>query len=189
MVKKLSVIFILLSLSSCCYRGMRNSFGSPRKIMNVKKLVNNDIYTKIDTTSLYELKYYITNKGGLIPENMDFGSTFLKFFKNGKVGEFGFGYDHKNYKPIPNYKCRRDDFNPKKFRMGYFYIDGNEIKMRKFGIKFCKRNLFVSKIEILGDTIIERIRTDALLGEYDEGRLYIKKSIDRKLIDGWYPDW
>ncbi len=185
MEKPLSVLLVLFFLSSCCYKGAVNSLGRPRTKMTVKELANNDIYKSIDTTSIYELIYFISNMDVIIPNDTTHSRTYYQFFANGKVGEFSLGYDSKNYKTIPNYKMNRDDFNPKRFRMGYFYTDDGKIKMKQFGTKFCSKNYYYSTIKISGDTITEYFGKSST----SSTRVYIKEKIDYSLIEGWNPDW
>ena len=73
-------------------------------------------------------------------------------------------------------------FNPEKAIMGYYYIKGNDIKIKTAGIINCYLYVFKEKRRIKNDTIT------LMLGNSIE-EIYKKKTIPKELLEGWEPDW
>ena len=187
MVKRKSYILILLSICfiACCYKGPYTSYGSIRqKIRSFSKITEN--YELIDTTALYKLDaiqeythYNLTEKRVSFYEKDDAHyypyTQYLKFYSNGKLAVFF----------IPKRDTlflKREMFNPEKAIMGYYYIKGNDIKIKTAGIINCYLYVFKEKGKIKNDTIT--LMLDSSIEE-----IYKKKTIPKELLEGWEPDW
>ncbi|WP_311330419.1 hypothetical protein [Capnocytophaga sputigena] len=73
-------------------------------------------------------------------------------------------------------------FNPEKAIMGYYYIKGNDIKIKTARIINCYLYVFKEKGRIKNDTIT--LMLDSSIEE-----IYKKKTIPKELLEGWEPDW
>ena len=181
----------LLFLSSCCYRGYRNELGVARKEIKVPSIANEEIYSIIDTTSLYELKYRVTNIDKILihdpKENL--GRYLLKFYSDGKVGAFIIGYDDKKFKYDSSYNISKSDFNPKKSLMGYYYKENNKIKIKQFGAELCKSFINRGEIKIIGDTLLITERRNKLMLNDYEKKGFVKIKVNKKNLSDWQPDW
>lgn len=185
MVRSFVSFFILLTLYSCCYKGVRNEFGYARKKIKVPKITDKDIFNEIDTMSVYELKYVLTNMNVKLIHNPNDnkGRDFLRFYGNGKVSSFTVGYDKTTFKYDSQHIIIKEDFDPKKSRMGYFYNDGDKIRIKQFGAEYCKAFMVKGEIEVKNNTLIIHEKYGS------EQKVYIKSNIGREYLEKWKTDW
>ena len=114
MVKKAILLALLLCMVSCFYT--RTEYGNSRfKPYRFTIIPNSNpvAYKIIDTTKLYELVDVINTKYN---ERPYFRKEFLKFYSNGRVGEFG-AYFENDIKSL----------DPKKAKMAYYNYDGKDL--------------------------------------------------------------
>lgn len=136
---------------------------------------------QVDTLDIYELKFscFYEKKINSYTNLMEYDYThisYLKFYKNGKLGLFII--------PIEKTKdFNRDFFNPEKAKMGYYELDENFIKKRISTIGDC--SLYISNQEgiVKGDTIFFHNLNN------NHGNVYIKKNVDVNFLKNWLPDW
>lgn len=179
MVRKVSYLFLVFILYSCCYTGIRSPNGLPRR--KIHPLPMNTDYTLIDTMALYKIDYFYS-RNGLTKEvsrhYKDIDNTYpytsyFKFYAKGKVGLF----------IIPKkdtLHLERGLFNTEQAKMGYFYIDKNRIRISTIG----DCNLYISndKGSISKDTI-------DVINKNNIGIVHIRKEVPKELLEGWEPDW
>ncbi len=186
MVRFLVSFFLLLTFYSCCYKGVRNEFGYARKTIKAPKITDKDIFYEIDTLSVYELKYVLTNMNVKLIHNPkeNKGRHFLRFYGSGKVSNFTIGYDNTTFKYDSTHTIVEVDFDPKKSRMGYFYRkNGDKIEIKQFGAEYCKAFTVKGEIEVKNDTLIINEKYGA------EKKIYIKSNIGREYLEKWKADW
>lgn len=105
----------MLSMISCFYT--RTDYGNIRfkqQRFTIKPNSNPDVYKVIDTTKLYEIVDAINIKYNQRPNSLS--KQFLKFYANGRVGEFN-AYYQSDIKSL----------NPKKAKMAYYNYDGKNL--------------------------------------------------------------
>lgn len=176
MVRGFYIFIIVLLFQNCCYKGFRNEYGMPRKNIKIDNVVDQDIYSKIDTLCLYEYLYRYEDP---YPKRLDLakdynGKQYIRFYGNGKYSLFGFEKSTTNL-PDGEYQFTRDDFNPKKSIMGYYYSKNNRLFSKIFGTNQCQAYIFKSEFLIKKDTIIE-INNNASSYYY----IYIKRKYQMK---------
>lgn len=178
MVRNLSIyILILFFISSCCYTGRYSEYGYPRKSISSYKQLNNST-AKIDTTIIYKLDASFINTVSNYYKKEDESEypnfIYLKYYAKNKVGLF----------IIDKLKVlERDDFNPKKAKMGYFfeYENGN-IKQKISTIGDC--TLYISKH--MGYTNNDSI---VFIDKNLYGDIYKKVQLPKEFLENWQPDW
>ncbi len=115
MVKKIITLGIVLCLTSCFYsRTVYGNIRSKPSRFTIKPNSNNEVYKIIDTTKLYEL---------VVAHNIIYNQSsisnvkqILKFYANGRVGEFETYFD-SDVKSL----------EPKKAKMAYYNYDGKNL--------------------------------------------------------------
>jgi hypothetical protein len=115
MVKKTILLALLLCMASCFYA--RTDYGNIRLKpyrFTIRSNSNPDVYKIIDTTKLYELVDAINIKYNQRPNSLK--KEFLKFYANGRVGEFEVYYE-SDIKSL----------DPKKAKMAYYNYDGKNL--------------------------------------------------------------
>ncbi len=115
MVKKVILLVFLLCMISCFYT--RTDYGNIRfkpYRFTVKPNSNPDVYKIIDTTKLYERVDVIDTIYNERPYSLR--KQFLKFYANGRVGEFEVYYP-SDVKSL----------DPKKSKMAYYNFDGKDL--------------------------------------------------------------
>ncbi len=114
MVKKISFLLIIVTLFVGC-SGHRTEYGRKRFDYNrfsTKPNINNTIYKIIDTTKLYRL---ISKDYDALNKQLDKAySLHLKFYNNGRVGQF-FSYNENDLTSL----------DPKRARMGIYNYSNN----------------------------------------------------------------
>ena len=179
-------IFLLCSLSvlliSCCYNGLYSKNGHCRKKIHDYKLKNTKI-DNIDTLAVYKEKINfainsITKEYVFFEKNDDNSYpyvSYLKFYSNNKVGIFSIAKSD-------TLKLTREYFNPSKATMGYYFIEGNKMKI-KFSIVFqCSHQILRKKATINKDSI-------TTLQSGHSGTIYEKLNIPIAYLENWKPDW
>lgn len=182
MVNKRIIILILsfLIFNGCCYTGRISEFGLPRK--EIRELDKPLSYDLIDTLSVYklEINYFYKKASNEITfiekddENKYGYTSYLKFYRNGKLGLFVIPKEDMT-------NLTKEHFNPQKAKMGYYYINGNEIKTRISTIGDCTLYIANNKGEIIHDSII--------LKESGFGNIYVRRKVPKEFLEGWIPDW
>jgi hypothetical protein len=115
MVKKTILLALLLCMASCFYT--RTDYGNIRfkpYRFTIKPNSNPDVYKIIDTTKLYERVDVIDTIYNERPYSLR--KQFLKFYANGRVGEFEVYYP-SDVKSL----------DPKKSKMAYYNFDGKDL--------------------------------------------------------------
>lgn len=178
----LSLVVFTIVISSCCYNGIKSTYGLPRKKITGFNKTSIE-YEKIDTLALYKLEtnyaYNSISKEYIyiekdVKSNYPY-SSYLKFYKNGKVGLFVI-------QKSDSLNLERDFFNPKRAKMGYFDIQGKSIRTRISTIGDCSLYVSDKRGEINGDTI-------NLQNKNNHGNIYIKLNVKKDLLENWSPDW
>ncbi|PCH78096.1 MAG: hypothetical protein COB98_01680 [Flavobacteriaceae bacterium] len=187
MVRVFSCILIVALLQSCCYRGLKSSYGFPRKDISKKVLLKQGSIDGVDTKHLYVEKYILTNIGKKINVLKENGSSFLKFYPSGKVSSFPLVNTTEYNELIPNYQFKKSDFDPRKSFMGYYYLKEGAINMLGVHFAECNARNIPSKITVKGDTLFVRSRK---YGQQNLGtKVYVKSDIPVGFLEGWEPDW
>ena len=179
-------IFFLIGLSSlfvsCCYNGIYSKDGLCRRKINDYKL-KNTLIENIDTLAVYKEKinfalntitkeYVYFEKS---EENTYPYVSYLKFYPNNKLGLFIIAKSD-------TLKLTREHFNPSKATMGYYFLDGNKIRI-KFSIVFqCSHQTLGEKGIINKDSI-------TTLQSGHSGTIYVKRNVEKEYIENWKPDW
>ena len=120
MVKKAILLALLLCMVSCFYK--RTEYGNIRfkpYRFTIKPNSNPDAYIIIDTTKLYELVDVINTKYNERPNSLR--KQFLKFYANGRVGEFG-AYLENDIKSL----------DPKRAEMAFYNYDGKDLYIQLY---------------------------------------------------------
>ncbi len=115
MVKKTILLALLLCMASCFYT--RTDYGNIRfkpYRFTIKPNSNPEVYKIIDTTKLYELVDAIDTIYNERPNSIK--KEFLKFYANGRVGEFD-----------TYYESDIEFLDPKKAKMAYYNYDGKNL--------------------------------------------------------------
>jgi hypothetical protein len=179
-------IFLLFSLTflfiSCCYNGLYSKNGSSRRKINDYKLKNEKI-DNIDTLAVYKEKINfaintITKEYVFFEKNDDNSYpyvSYLKFYSNNKIGIFRIAKSD-------TLKLTREHFDPSRATMGYYFIEGNKMKI-KFSIVFqCSHQILREKGTINKDSI-------TTIQSGHSGTIYVKRNIPRAYLENWKPDW
>lgn len=179
-IKAFFGLLAALLLASCCYTGLRSSEGLPRARM---KSFGEYGYAGIDTNAVYrvfENLHRNTQTGRIISRERAADNSYpyvsyLKFYPKGKFGLF----------VIPKgdiAALRRDHFDPRKAKMGYFGSDGDRLVTRLSTLGDCSLQISESKGKVTGDTLI-------LFKKDGHGNVYLRQQVDPGLLQGWAPDW
>jgi hypothetical protein len=115
MVKKILLLLLILCMISCFYT--RTEYGNIRfkqQRFTIKPNSNSNAYKVIDTTKLYEIVNVINIKHNQRQNSL--GKQFLKFYANGRVGQFDAYYDNDI-----------NSLNPKRAKMAYYNYDGENL--------------------------------------------------------------
>ena len=181
--KNIFLLFVLsLLLISCCYNGLYSKNGLCRRKINDYKLKNAKI-DNIDTLAVYKEKINFsintTTKEYFFFEKSDDNSypyvSYLKFYSNNKIGVFRIAKSD-------TLKLTREHFDPSRATMGYYFIEGDKMKI-KFSIVFqCIHQILREKGTINKDSI-----KTFLSGH--SGRIYVKHNIPKAYLENWKPDW
>jgi len=145
----------------------------------------------IDTKHIYIKKYILTDYYGKhLKVLKEKGSSFLKFYPNGKVSYFPLVGNIEYSELISNYEFKKNDFDPRKSFMGYYYyyyLKGEEINMLKVHLKECNAANLPSNITIKGDTLFVQAKR---YGSRNYGiRVFVLSDIPLEFLEGWEPDW
>ena len=179
-------IFLLCSLSvlliSCCYNGLYSKNGHCRKKIHDYKLKNTKI-DNIDTLAVYKEKINfainsITKEYVFFEKNDDNSYpyvSYLKFYSNNKVGIFSIAKSD-------TLKLTREYFNPSKATMGYYFIEGNKMKIKFSIVFYCIYQILRKKATINKDSI-------TTLQSGHSGTIYEKLNIPIAYLENWKPDW
>ncbi len=169
MVRNVSLFLSLFCLTSCFYK--RTSYGHIRLNplqFSIKPNSNNYVYKVIDTTKLYELVDAVSIKYNQRPSSLK--KEFLKFYANGRVGEFEVYYE-SDIKSL----------DPKKAKMAYYNYDGKNLVIQIYFEHPQGGGLITNKLLKVDNNFLELI-SDEYIDKY--------KIIDLKkefLI--YKPDW
>lgn len=175
----LALVFI--ASNSCCYRGKSSGGGFPRKEIRPFPKTNVSV-GNIDTLAVYKLNLIYSYNPSTESysyrekdEKNAFPNTgYLKFYPNNKLGYF----------VIPKsdtMKLTRAHFNPQNAMMGYYYLEGNNLKIKTSFIGQCELIVLKSQNKIIGDSIIASDKRN--------GRIYVKQSLPKDFFTNWKPDW
>lgn len=146
MVKKILVLIIIFCMGSCFYTRTENGnirFKPSR--FTIKPNSNFDVFKIIDTTKLYERVDVIDTLYNQRPNNLR--KQFLKFYANGRVGEFD-AYYEQDVKSL----------NPKKAKMAYYNYDGKNLIIQLYFehpqggglLKYKLHEMHQGKLELIG---------------------------------------
>lgn len=117
------VILILTLLTANCV-SYRNDSGKKRFIcckFTMKRNTNNEVYKIIDTTKIYKLASVLNIEGRDSTHLKEINKYFLKFYADGKVGEF-FYYDDIDLNSL----------NPKKATIGVYKYSKGELTIQTY---------------------------------------------------------
>ena len=121
MVKRVFLCYLSLYFLNSC-TGYKNEFGKKRFNYNrftLKPNTNNQTYKIIDTTGLYKL---IWSEDLKYNQTLQIANpTYLKFYKNGRVGKFQ-NYNSKDVASL----------NPKKARMAIYNYENNKLSIQVY---------------------------------------------------------
>jgi len=153
MVKKLILLALILCMVSCFYT--RTDYGNIRFKPNrftIKPNSNPDVYKIIDTTKLYELVDAINIKYNQRPNSLK--KEFLKFYANGRVGEFETYFDSD---------VRTLD--PKKAKMAYYNYDGKNLVIQIYFEHPQGGGLITSRLHKIDNSFLELV-SDEYIDKY-----------------------
>ena len=153
MVKKLILLALILCMVSCFYT--RTDYGNIRFKPNrftIKPNSNPDVYKIIDTTKLYELVDAINIKYNQRPNSLK--KEFLKFYANGRVGEFETYFDSD---------VRTLD--PKKAKMAYYNYDGKNLVIQIYFEHPQGGGLITNKLHKIDNSYLELV-SDEYIDKY-----------------------
>lgn len=181
MVRKILFFVFITFMLGCFYTGPRSEYGLPRR--KIRPLPQNTDYNLIDTNAVYMIyaRYHVNS---LTKDTISFEYEknqtypyvgYLKFYSKGKLGLFVI---HKE----DTLQLQRCLFNPKKAKMGYYYIEGDRIRIRISTIGDATLYVSTTKGRIYNDTI-------DVSNKNNVHTIYVKKKIPVELIEGWSPDW
>jgi len=202
MVKKTVLLFTIFYLPTSCWCNYKPLYNHKTlKRIRANNSFDNTIYSKIDTTIVYEyvysIQYYrenkklfpnkiIEHKDYFIPDN---GRIFLKFYSNGLTREFkGVGYNNKAFKLIENYKLSRKDFNPKNRTDGILFTKKGKLWYKQYTVLDCSARLIRYEMSVKGDTIIVE-GNDPGWYIHEKKYVYVKRNIPKEYLEGWYLNW
>lgn len=192
MFRILILIVCVLFFCSCCYRGIKNELGHARPEVREPGNIDENIFEQIDTMAVYELSYILTNIDVKLDHDPKehIGRRFLRFYGGGKVSSFTIGYDNETFSYNPDHKLTKEDFDPRKSMMGYYFLDKGKIKIKQFGVEICKSFIIRGEIEIKADTLVIIENNGSLIHSDSEKKVYIKNEIIRKeYLKDWEADW
>ena len=181
MVKKILFFVLTTFMVGCFYTGPSSEYGLPRR--KIRPLPQNTDYSLIDTNAVYiPYAYYFRNDitKDIISFQYQKEETYpyigyLKFYSKGKLGLFVI---HKE----DTLQMERCLFNPKKAKMGYYYIEGDKIRTRISTIGDATLYIGNQKGRIYNDTI-------EVSNKNHFYTIYVKKKIPIEFIENWSPDW
>ncbi|NCP53052.1 MAG: hypothetical protein GW794_04095 [Flavobacteriales bacterium] len=184
---------MLLFFAGCsCYKGPVSEFGFFRKDYKPENFdIDKNLYNIIDTTEVYErVGTFDLNNNEFYPyDDHKYGYNYLKFYANGKVSDFRrIRTDGEPFSSNPEPELSRNDFDPAKSAMGYFYAYDGKIFFNFFvRHRNCYGYFNKSEFIIKNDTLIEKnIQT---INGKDIEVFYVKKNIPIEFLQGWQPDW
>lgn len=171
MVKKTVLILAFFTFQSCIY--YRNTEGSIRASKFQIKPYKNNI-SLLDTNIVYQIKAHFYNDNYKPFKITKLGGEYLRFYSNGKVSYF-------SHLPKTKY-LKREFFNPKTGRMGYYGKSKNgysiKILLDGDGGGYINRE----KITIFKDSII-------LIDSFGYGSVYKPIKIQKLWLKDWQADW
>ncbi len=182
MVKNI-FIFLLVFLVGCF--PSKNVFEKPRfklSRFSIKPNTNKEVFSIIDTTCFYkwikidDKDYFINSKSE--KQKVSTLKSGLKFYKNGKVGNF-WEYDASIVSSV----------NPERAEMGlYNYTEENGLRIQ-FIYYHVQSGYFIAKNKLLnkvGDTlVVESIKTAQGGGDIYK---YVKETLPKAALK-YKPDW
>jgi hypothetical protein len=174
------LIFISLVITGCCYNGLRNKEGYIRVIEKNNYNVDPNTYCYIDTTKIYiETHLEI---GGILRDTHNSQYHFIVFYSNGKFGSF-----IKSKKEINSlFNLSRNDFNPEKARMGFYYFKENKLLMHYYTTNQCEK----AKVRCIANFNSDTLSITFLNESIKKNKAYfIKYDVLNEFLDGWKPDW
>lgn len=169
---KIGTILILILLTASCV-SYRNTFGRKRFIcckFTMERNTNNEVYKIIDTTKIYKLASVLNIEGYDSTYLKEINTYFLKFYADGKVGQF-FYYDDINLNSL----------NPKSATIGVYRYSKGELTVQTYletaqGGGFIKNRL-------------KKCTADYLeFGDVNYSRRYDKVDIPKEFLI-YTPDW
>ncbi len=169
---RIGVILTLILMTASCVTH-RNDFGRKRFTcckFTMNRNTNNEVYKIIDTTKIYKLISVLNIDGKDSTYLKEINKYFLKFYADGKVGEF-FSYDDISLNSL----------NPKKAAMGVYRYSKGELMIQTYletaqGGGFLKNRLKKST-----DDYLE-------FGDEDNSIRYEKVDIPKEFLI-YTPDW
>ncbi len=156
-----SIIILLLFTGCFCYKGPVSEYGFFRKDIKPENFeVDERIYDIIDTTVVYERIGTIDLKNNVFYpyENHKLGYTYLKFYADGKVSAFRrIRSEGESFLLNPEPQLTRNNFDPAKSSMGYFFIDDDKLVFNFFyRHRNCYGYVAISEFIIKNDTLIKK---------------------------------
>lgn len=164
------IILILLTASCVTYR---NDYGRKRFIcckFTMKPNTNNEVYKIIDTTKIYKLASILSIQDKDSTYMKEISKYFLKFYADGKVGQFFHDDD-----------ITLNSLNPKKATIGVYRYSKEELTIQTYsqnaqGDGFIKNRLKKSTADFLE------------FGDEDYSKRYEKVDIPKDFLI-YTPDW
>lgn len=135
---------------SCFYT--RSEYGNIRfkpYRFTIKPNSNDEVFKIIDTTKIYEMVDAINIKYNQRPTSLK--KAFLKFYANGRVGEFA-TYDENDIKSL----------DPRKAKMAYYNFDGKELVIQSYFESPQGGGLITAKIHKIDNDSLELINSEYL---------------------------
>jgi hypothetical protein len=184
MVRVLSFFIIVLLFQSCCYIGLSNKYNLPRsKKYGLYTELDKTVYNEIDTSCVYENIGYYENDKFILENDYSQGKIFIKFYSNFRIAKFiGVGYNKKLFKTNPNYQILKNDFDPSKAYMGYYFKKNDLIVTNQFLNNQCQMFWIKSKITIHEDTLVQKH------SRFYNDAVYVKRILPEEFLY-YKPDW
>lgn len=185
MVRFITSLIVLLILNSCCFRGSHSNYGVQRT-GSVDRFFKNRNITIKDTLVLYDQIKTCFNGDCYAPDTLSHGKTYLRFYPNGKVSSFiNLGLNKNRNNLTKGYLLKREDFNPGKSRMGYYYQKDDKAYISLFVINQCAAEWYKGELTFKNDYLVVK----NLKKNISDSVIYKVKKVPPDLLTGWKPDW
>ncbi|WP_350292933.1 hypothetical protein [uncultured Croceitalea sp.] len=165
------IIMLTLLIASCV--SYRNDYGRKRFAcckFTMKRNTNSEVYKIIDTTKIYKLVSVLNIEGKDSTYLKDINKYFLKFYADGKVGEF-FSYDDISLNSL----------NPKKATIGVYKYSKGKLTIQTY-LETAQGGGFVkNRLKKSTDHYLE-------FGDENNSVRYEKEEIPKEFLI-YTPDW
>ncbi|HUH35368.1 MAG TPA: hypothetical protein VL022_06000 [Moheibacter sp.] len=173
MKSKLIVLafFISGAMISC---SSLNEFGQRRNKFSIEKIkpnTNEEVYALIDTAQLYQLVSIESSFGPVTIEKVKNNPSYLKFYSNGRVGEFE-NIDFNNVETL----------NPKRAKSHLYRLKKGKLILQSYFKNPQCGECFVKQ------TIVKNTDSQIFILSENYKKIYVKVEIPKAYLK-YQPDW